>query len=164
MRIGEKRGIFARLRAYRERKSGGSTGKVAERIEGKARRSTEAFPEEFRTGGAERNRGACEHTEARNRVFAKEEGAEVGEGSIPVALEKSVAKRGEQEESGDSGEGGARPGCGEGRAPLRGTEYGDAPVLLGNGARIVTRTPSDKPKTIADAGEMAELYFRRTRL
>lgn len=41
---------------------------------------------------------------------------------------------------------------------------GDAPALLGRGARVVTRTPSDRPRTIADAGEMAEQYFRRTHI
>ena len=50
-------------------------------------------------------------------------------------------------------------------AELRqGAEGGDAPALLGRGARIVTRTPSDRPRTIADAGEMAEQYFRRTHI
>lgn len=50
-------------------------------------------------------------------------------------------------------------------AELRqGAEGGDAPALLGRGARVVTRTPSDRPRTIADAGEMAEQYFRRTHI
>ena len=50
-------------------------------------------------------------------------------------------------------------------AELRqGAEGGDATALLGRGARVVTRTPSDRPRTIADAGEMAEQYFRRTHI
>lgn len=46
----------------------------------------------------------------------------------------------------------------------RESEVDEVPILLGRGARVVTRTPSDKPRSIADAGEMAEQYFRRTHI
>ena len=122
-------------------------------------------PKALRESGAEAS-GGREYDEAGARAYSLEHG------EAPERLTAELRQGAEASGGREYDEAGVRAYLLEHgevlerlTAELRqGAEGGDAPALLGRGARVVTRTPSDRPRTIADAGEMAEQYFRRTHI